>query len=564
MPALLAALPGLIRSAHTADTQVYPNPPLLRDWTETGVAPNNFIRTALPKDSADSWTAGEIDDMSDAIEAMFATEHRCTIGAIGNDRLLTRINRTIKPSGTETSTDRQNRVIDIFGEIRADGTATDYSEILSLDRVKGTLFTVTFSGGNTVNWTGHGRPIGAIITFINNGGNVLPTGLTKSLTTDTASEMTAYYVSAASYATNSFRLSSTRAGALAGTGTVTFTGTGTGTHKAAYGTLPGHTIDLDIAPVPTSAIRVMLDMGNTRYSSVRGLFRLSASGVGGGFANMAGLGVTGDLNLLTAGGAGVSNLNCGIYFGSLGYGLYVTPQWDSPANDYLSDAVTGCPIDLMKFDGVDVPITAAGNSADACHIRRLVIANEVGGRSYVSGSHFAVQSAFFTGRSDADYMFEIKNATLGFDEMYVEGQQTNGDTYCLDAVFKKQASSTIDIRAFKMGQGVKSKLLKGVVYDVSDDGSVRIGSNERSADGANLPTYATLQTVSGARRYYRVEWPGTESASFRPFAFEAAGGVTSTNDQLLAGSRTDALSKWEWSGSARKKSLATWDTAVTV
>jgi hypothetical protein len=191
MPALLAALPGLIRSAHTADTQVYPNPPLLRDWTETGVAPNNFIRTALPKDSADSWTAGEIDDMSDAIEAMFATEHRCTIGAIGNDRLLTRINRTIKPSGTETSTDRQNRVIDIFGEIRADGTATDYSEILSLDRVKGTLFTVTFSGGNTVNWTGHGRPIGAIITFINNGGNVLPTGLTKSLSTDTASEMTA-------------------------------------------------------------------------------------------------------------------------------------------------------------------------------------------------------------------------------------------------------------------------------------------------------------------------------------------------------------------------------------
>lgn len=575
MPELSTILPGLLpvalRDAHDADVEPYPAPPLLVGYDVIGVRPKNFISTAVPKAQGDSWTAQEIENMTSAIESCFATGKQVIIGDVQEERSVTKINRSIRPAGNDNSispANKQHRVIDIWGQIVAAGNKEDYSEMLSQDRVRGAQATITFSGGNTINWTAHKRPIGASITFINNG-NTLPVALLLSELTDDATGANAwdeYYVSADSYAANTFRIAATRAAAIAGTGTIAFTGTGTGTHKASYGAIHGHLIDTDIFPVPTSPYYVMLDLGNCRESTIRGNFALTADDISGGYSQMCGLGVSGRLDMLASAGASRSVFGFHAAFSQLGIGWMSTPQYDSEVNDHLSDLMVGNPVDLINIgQTVAIPFVAAGNSSDAVNIRRLVCAMGVGARSYISGSHINLHTCYLSGRSDADYFIEAKNAGFVCSEMYVEGQQEIG-VDALDAVIKKHDRCSIIISAFKLGGGPDSTLTKGVVYDVSDDGLCELAFEEKSI--ANLTRAATLRTVSsGARRYYHVRWPGPEGTAgsgYLPFEFEAAGGVTSTNDELLSSSGTDALSKWTWAGSLRKKQLALWDTAVTV
>lgn len=86
---------------------------------------------------------------------------------------------------------------------------------------------VTFTDtGDFVNWAGHKLPIGTAIIFDT---VVTTTGLTAATVT--------YYVSAAGLTVDKFVVSSTLAGAIAGTGTVALTTNGTGTAHAFPATL---------------------------------------------------------------------------------------------------------------------------------------------------------------------------------------------------------------------------------------------------------------------------------------------------------------------------------------
>lgn len=84
--------------------------------------------------------------------------------------------------------------------------------------------TISIAAPGVVSWTAHGLPIGTPVVFSTTG--ALPTGLVNGGSTP-------YYVSATGYGTNSFAVSTTQAGALAGTGNVTTTGSQSGVQTCA-------------------------------------------------------------------------------------------------------------------------------------------------------------------------------------------------------------------------------------------------------------------------------------------------------------------------------------------
>lgn len=97
--------------------------------------------------------------------------------------------------------------------------ATEYSLLTWLGK---TPQTITFTdAGDIVNLAAHAARTGMALQFPDNGGNALPTGLSKNTT---------YYLREGADA-NKFILHPTKADALANTNQVTFTGTGSGTHK---------------------------------------------------------------------------------------------------------------------------------------------------------------------------------------------------------------------------------------------------------------------------------------------------------------------------------------------
>jgi hypothetical protein len=555
-----------IRSVLTNENPVYPTPPILQDWKKTGVTPADFNRNAVPKAPGD-WLAGDTDVMSNAIEAAFATPERVIIGA---PEAEIRVSRSIRPSG-DNADDRFFRAYELWGDIYADGNFTSYHTVLGLDRSDGITKSITFSGNFVVS-AAHGLRVGDMVTFPTGQANVLPTPLLKTPPGDTVGpdpdDANEYFIHATGFTTGQFRLSNTRNGAALTLGSAT------GTHPLAWGSLVGRNQSTELIPPPTTEPRGVLDLGNTRYSRMTGNFKLIGVGHGVNKPFLYGLCTTGHLNRTTAGGGGGGVFATRMQFAQLGCGIYVTPQYES-ANDYLADTITGVPIDTVYFDqNVDIPFVFAGNSADGAVFGSMNIALAPGATAYVSGSHVKMNRLFVTGRHFDDIAIRIKNGGVIIDEMYVEGQ---GTVPCLSAAFEMHNNSTLDIRHYKQGGANASRMRDGIVYDVSNNSSVQIRCQEKTARPSqtppagweyNIPAFATLRTIAGARRFYDVYMPGVENLAadpgFKPFIFEAAGGVTSTNDKLIAHTQTDATSLWTWGASQRRKQVPTYGAVVNV
>ncbi|MER8376491.1 hypothetical protein [Mesorhizobium sp. M1406] len=241
-------------------------------------------------------------------------------------------------------------------------------------------------------------------------------------------------------------------------------------------------------PAIGTAVRVLFDLTGTRYSHYSGQLELRGESSFDGLALLASSNHLLISGAKAGGGGSVWDCNLILSFGT--YGMFGTPRFDAPTNEFYPDPFTGTAFARVWIHSCPIPLLAGQNTFDDSFINVLQLALLDGARSFVNGTAVNAGTVFMrcNGSAQTAVAFDVQEATLTANTLYAENS--------LDVPIILREGAWIE-GVLRHGAGSKSNFARQamVFTDAATAGGV-VTAHERCQDSPHMQALIKL----GARR----------------------------------------------------------------
>ncbi len=247
-------------------------------------------------------------------------------------------------------------------------------------------------------------------------------------------------------------------------------------------------------------IRVVFDLAGSRFSRFTGQLELRGDP---GFDGLALLAASNHARQ-TGGqsGGGGSLWDCNLVLGFASYGLFGTPRYDAPGNEFYPDPFAGTGFARLRIHSCPTPLLLGANTFDDAFVGVMHLALRDGDRGYVLGTALNAGSVFMrcNGTAATAVAFDVREATLSAATFYAENS--------FEAPIVLRYGGWIN-GVLRHGAGSRSRFARGaMVYcDAVEAGGI-VTAHERCRDARHMRALVALRADdAAARRSFVVHQP---------------------------------------------------------
>lgn len=273
-------------------------------------------------------------------------------------------------------------------------------------------------------------------------------------------------------------------------------------------------------------VRVLFDLTDSRFSIYTGRLQIRGDPDFQGLAAIASSNhrrISGG----QAGGAG-SVWDCNLVISFAAYGLFGTPRFDAPSNEFYPDPFAGSVFGRVWIHSCPFPLFAGANTLDDSFMGVLHLALRDGDRGYLLGTALNAGSIFMrcNGKEASAVALDVREGTLSANTFYAE------NSFYAPIVLQHGAWINGTLRH---GAGSRSKFAKrAMVYCAAPEAGGFVTAHERCRDSRHMEALIRLRArdAQDARAFVvHQPYPESEKAAFAYEDGEDA--PPSTQDSLL-------------------------------